>query len=347
MQTKETLLARKLAAIETLTTLQSKRSPNLLHPLALLIASNAQDYNVDNFNNLRAVQRDAWYNVAAHGLGLNLNSSVPRTSSSDLVALARNSPPLIGEELAGKLESDIELNTVLRRHMGNSPLSENKKEMAQLLPSCESDIRDLSYPELTFLKAAYLLETSRASAGDCTKVPIYFVDSHLRSSHLGRCMEAVAYDAIDNLFGKTTKGLYEGFSAPYIATQLSLMFERCCHGVDNVQDVAYRCVDRIISQAPSVLCHRLSIFALLDLLTIMWSSCLEADTDEYGWRSEFSTLSGSMKVQLSDDYGSRRYTLRRLQKSGEAWIMKALNIAPLDVKGILQVCENFLAEERS
>jgi phosphatidylinositol 4-kinase len=68
----------------------------------------------------------------------------------------------------------------------------------------------------------------------------------------------------------------------------------------------------------------------------MWSSCLEAETDLYDLRTIFSSARGKVTVELSDDYAFRRYTLDNLYKRAKAWLTNTVNIAPSDVKGLLQ-----------
>ena len=68
----------------------------------------------------------------------------------------------------------------------------------------------------------------------------------------------------------------------------------------------------------------------------MWISCLEAETDEYEWKSSFTSARGNVTVQLSDNYDLRRRTLNTLYKKAKIWVMSVMNIAPLDVKGLLQ-----------
>ena len=69
------------------------------------------------------------------------------------------------------MESDIELNSVLRRGMSSEHELMQKKRLALLLPTKSSAIHKLSYRKVIFLQAAYLVETLRGDSGDCTKQP--------------------------------------------------------------------------------------------------------------------------------------------------------------------------------
>ncbi len=88
-------------------------------------------------------------------------------------------------------------------------------------------------------------------------------------------------------------------------------------------------------------CRRLcaigsSLFALLELLSLIWSSCLEAETDLYEPRSCFTSVRAKVTVELSDDYDLRKFTLVTLYRKAKAWVTGVLSLAPADVKGLLQ-----------
>lgn len=316
--------------------LATQEIAQLLQPLAALVTSNAasdteEDLEIEGFANL---QRDAWFNAVVHGF--TLNSPLGKKYRREIQILARFSQPLVPEDRADQLESDIELNTTLRRGKSSEHTADHKKHLIEALPSCESEIRGLNYSETVFLTAAYLVENLRASAGDCTKVLIYFLDPRLRSGPMGKCMTAIAAAAVKTYLSRTLAGKAHSFSSPYVAQQLAIFFMGCCHRISKVQQVATACADLIISQVPSSLCHRSALFALLDLLSIMWDSCLEKETDEYEWTSTFKAKRGNVEVELSDDFSFRRATLSLLQRWAKTWILFVMDIAPLDIKGLIQ-----------
>jgi phosphatidylinositol 4-kinase len=85
----------------------------------------------------------------------------------------------------------------------------------------------------------------------------------------------------------------------------------------------------------------------LELLSIMWYSCLEGDTDEYSWNSTYTSKKSNIKVELSDDYDFRRKTLDSLYRHGKIWIKGVLDAAPLDIKGLLQTYLSEFDDETS
>lgn len=306
----------------------------LLHPLAVLMSTNDLAAKPLADDESYSLLRDAWFNIVVHGF----STSTPRGKKyiNELRMIAIHSPPLVAEQRGEQVESDIELNTVLRR--GNSSEREafQKKQLSELIPSKASDIKSLSYRKVIFLQSAYLVESLRAESGDCTKVLSYFVEPSMRRADVKSVMEGITASVVEKYIHKTKTGTEPAFSAPYAAKQLASVFSICCHRIERVQTAAFSCADKIVRDVPSALCYKTSLFALLELLSLLWSSCLESETDMYGHRSLFTSQRGHVTVRLSDDYDFRRYTLEELHKRAKNWVTAAINLAPLDVKGLLQ-----------
>ena len=308
----------------------------LIPALATLASVATDKAEISDDENVGRLHHEAWFNVAVHGI--NPSSSLGQLCTGELRTLAMHSRSLIAEDRADQFESEIELNTVLRRGMNAPHIAEQKKRLIILLPKCESDIRGLSYPKVVFLSAAYLVETLRASAGDCSHILTYFLEPSLNGTAMANCMGAIA-DEVMTVYLKTTLiGSHQQNAATLVAEQLAAMFAGCCHRILRVQQVAASCANKIINQMPSSLCQKSSLFALLELLTIMWTSCLEAELDEYELKANYSSARGRVSVELSDDYDLRRSTLNSLYRQARRWVLYVINIAPLDVKGLLQVC---------
>ncbi|KAI9739596.1 MAG: phosphatidylinositol-4- kinase [Cirrosporium novae-zelandiae] len=316
--------------------LAAKEIAQLLHPLAILTARGSDNdiAESDDDSDFNSLYRDAWYNIVVHGI--SLDSALGQRYRRELRILAYHSTPLIDEDWANHLESDVELNTILRRGMTPQHAMNHKKSLISLMPMRESEIRGLSYPKVIFLRAAYLVETLRAESGQCTKVLTYFLEPSLKNSEMGSCMMTIADSTMGLYLSKVISGQNLGFSAPYVAKQLSQIFALCCHRIEKVQQVAATSADRILRAVPSALCQRSSLFALLELLSIMWKSCLEADIEEYSWSSTFTSARAKISIELSDDYDFRRSTLDSFHKKARSWVMSVIDIAPLDIKGLLQ-----------
>lgn len=315
--------------------LAARELVELIPPLAILASVETNKIEISDDENVARLHREAWFNVVVHGI--TPNSSYGQQCTNELRILAMHSRVLIADDRADQFESEIELNTVLRRGMNAPHTAEQKKRLILLLPRCESDIRGLSYPKVIFLSAAYMVETLRAAAGDCSHILAYFFDTGLNSSAMENCMRAIADDVMAAYLRTTMGGPHQGSSAPLIADQLASMFAGCCNRVPRVQHIAASCADKIIGQMPSALCQKSSLFTLLELLTMMWTSCLEAELDEYELKANYSSVRCQMSIELSDDYNLRRSTLNNLYRRARSWVAAVISLAPLDVKGLLQV----------
>ncbi|KAM0564018.1 hypothetical protein ACHAPJ_000226 [Fusarium lateritium] len=321
----------------------AKEIAELLHPLAIFMSSNDFASEPITDDETYSLLRDAWFNIVVHGFTTNTDRG--KQYMRELRMIAIHSPPLVAEQRGEQVESDIELNTVLRRGMSNDRESLQKKLLSDLVPSKANDIRGLSYRKVIFLQAAYLMEILRADSGDCTKVLSYFLEPSMSKGEVSSAMEGVAATVMDKYIQKTQSGVEPTFSAQYAAEQLATIFCSCCHRIERVQQAAFACADRILREIPSALCHRSSLFALIELLSLMWSSCLEAETDLYAPRSTFTSELGGVTVQLSDDYDFRRWTVDILNRKARVWVNAAINISPLDVKGILQTYLSEFSDE--
>ncbi|KAI5195502.1 hypothetical protein AUEXF2481DRAFT_8233 [Aureobasidium subglaciale EXF-2481] len=318
----------------------------VLPPLASLAAFMPYEYTqFEDPEMVSALSRDAWFNLIAHDF--SLNSEFAKIHHQELQTLAWYTPSLIDSNKADTQESGIDLNTVLRRGMTPQHAVQLKSQLISALPSHETDIKSLNYAELTFLNAAHLVAVLRAQSGDCTRTLEYFLDPKFKSGALSNCLLGVALSAVDTYLSITMTGRSQTFAAANLAQQLARLLESCCHRIDKVQQVATLAADRIIDQVPSSLCQRTSLFALLELLSLMWISCLEAETDEYECKSFYSSTKGNVSLQLSDNHIYRQTTLRAFQQKCRRWVLKTLDRAPLDMKGLLQTYLSDYDDEES
>ncbi|PYH97001.1 phosphatidylinositol 4-kinase [Aspergillus ellipticus CBS 707.79] len=311
----------------------------LLKPLALLVSSDKNQAGdietVAHYDqDISTLFRDAWFNIAVHGI--SINSIVGQNHFEELRLLAQNSPPLISEERMETTESDVELNTILRRGMGSQHFSEQKRALISELPSHEADIKRLSYPRVVFLNATILVESLRALSGDCTRFLEYFRDPVLATLEMANCMSAVAEKVVTCYLSLTLSGKHEDFTVPFLSKELAGFFVACSHRVERVQNMAVLCANKIISECPSALCEKHSLFALLELLTVLWRSCLEGELDEFEWNPSFTSPTGMIKADLPDNYNFRKKTLDIFLERSRAWVTAAMDLAPLDIKGLLQ-----------
>ncbi|KAF3937618.1 hypothetical protein ABW19_dt0205605 [Dactylella cylindrospora] len=320
--------------------LAAREISQFLQPLAILLANaetsepETPPYTIHPNKDIQSLFRNAWFNCVVHGF--LRQSELVQTHEAFLRVIARHTPPLIAEARINQTESDMELNTVLRRGMNTQNIAEQKRKLTSALPTHDSEIRGLSYPKVIFLQAALLVESLRALEGDCSKILTYFVDPIFKHGDEATCMSSIAAEVMGIYLRSVQQGNLEAFRAPHVARQLVEFFTGCCHRVEKVQHVAALCADKIITAVPSALCQKSSMFALLELLTLLWNSCLEAETDEYGWHSIYRSHVARIQIELSDSYTFRRKTLKTYNDRAKKWLLRVLDIAPLDVKGLLQ-----------
>ncbi|KAK5096611.1 phosphatidylinositol-4- kinase [Lithohypha guttulata] len=309
----------------------------LLKPLAILASRRpitVLDGSVEDRSEIETLAREAWFNIAVHGV--TLQSLIGQQYYHELRLLAMHSTPLVDEERAALLESDVELNTVLRRGMSSQHIAEQRRHLTSIIPDHESRVRHLSYQKVVYLNAVYLVESLRAASGSCAEMCDYLADPSLKDSDMGACLSAIAAEVVKGYIQKARPAKDDDYGGPYIAKQLVRIFSACCNRSAKMQEVARLTADYIVTFAPSALMQKSSIFALLELLSIMWSSCLESEIEEYEWKPVFSSQRGKVTVELSDDYAFRKRTLDGLLVSARKWMTSAIAIAPLDVKGLLQ-----------
>lgn len=306
----------------------------MLPPLAILTSAYVQNRGSVIDDVIVGLQREAWFNVIVHDI--TPGSILGHEYINHLRILAINSEPLIAETRTDHLGIDIELNTVLRRGMSGPHTMTMKKRLIQLLATQESHIKVLSYPRIIFLHTIYYVETLRAEAGSCSNILPYFMDPSINQGEMGVCIAAIADRVMTIYLRQTLAGLHSDSSASHVSNQLATIFKHCCHRILKCQQAALMCADRLISHMPSSLCQKASLFSLLEILTLMWSSCLETEIDEYEWKSTYTSPLVDITLELSDDFAFRRRTLDTFYSRAKTWVMQVINIAPLDVKGLLQ-----------
>lgn len=308
---------------------------HLIRPTAILASNDTEHLpEFENENAVLQLSRDAWFNLVVHGF--TLDSDATNEYAEELQLLASYSLPLVDEERVDMPESGIDLNMVLRRGESPQRTIEQKSTLISGLPHCEHDIKGLSYPDCVFLNAAFLVSTFRARSGDCTAVLSYFLENKVKKTDMGTVMLAIAQKSVDTYLDRALSGQRQEFAASQVALQLVAFFEGACHRIPKVQHAAVSAADRIINQIPSALCQKASLFGLLELLTLMWKSCLDVETNEYEWRATYTSEKGNVSIQISDDLYYRQTTLTNFHKRCRLWVSKAIDVAPLDVKGLLQ-----------
>lgn len=309
-----------------------------LEPLAHALPDVSQDPVKFTQKGLVALFRDAWFNLAIHGFAYN--SSLYTKNYSALRRIAHSSPPLASESSWNRSETSIELNTVLRRSTSKSTEKLHKDVLMKIFSRRAIDTRvietQLSKPGLVFLSANLLLEMLRVDCGNCSTSLEYLSDPSVDIAGLANFVGAVAYFCCARYIEKVRVGGLQQFIVPKVTVQLEQLLIYCCHRDAPLQSVAYQCTDRLIRLIPSSLCHDRSTFSMLDIMTLLYDSIIDADTNEYDPNVEFVSDIMKIKLSLSDSYVWRQKTLEKLTKYAREWTTIVLNKCEQDMESILQ-----------
>ncbi|KAK9466528.1 hypothetical protein V1512DRAFT_171225 [Lipomyces arxii] len=319
-------------------TVTAKEISLLIKPLAALLpAVDQTPYKTENLEILVAF-RNAWFNIVVHGY--LRGSDWAKMYRQEFEIIAWNSPTLISESSSNRFESDMEINTVLRRGSSHHNMNDLRQQILSAFSSTALEVRTIPYPKLVFLAAALFLESVRASVGDCSKVLLYFVDPGLKSGDTHKFMLGIA-DEVMNIYLNKFQSKQGVAASESVSKQLRQILIYCCHRIQSVSAVAFTCTQRLIDVIPSALCNRESLFTLLELLTLLWNSCLDEDVDQYSPKSVFVSAKANISLELSDSYIHRKETLKYLDRKARAWVQRSIDLIPMDMKGLLQA---YLAE---
>ncbi|KAI5818864.1 hypothetical protein BZA77DRAFT_306621 [Pyronema omphalodes] len=316
--------------------LAAREIEQYIAPIAILLAKNGTDVNFALRSGYSEHLRNFWINCVLHGI--YFGSELAKKNAYYLRTIARYTPPLVvGNTAEDKtFDSNLDEKSLLRRYNSPANLIEHKRRLTNFLPAEEINVRALTYERAVFLEAVFSLECMRAEGGGCSKVLAYFVEPAFKAGEAAALMTAISVKVTDIYVALILTGSYPNFTASRVADQLADVFVGCCHRLEKVQASATNMADRIINTAPSALCRRSSLFALLELLTLMWTSCLKEETDEYATKSIFTSERGRVAIEMPDSYKFRQQTLRNFQAKSKTWVLKVLNQAPFDLKGLLQ-----------
>ncbi|KAG7664604.1 STT4 [[Candida] subhashii] len=274
--------------------------------------------------------RNIWFNMVVHGY--NINSQNAQTYKAELERIAYNTPPLASELSWDRTETSFELNTVLRRGSSNH----NVKDHRHYLGDIFEVHRNMSYPKLMFLSATAFVESLRVRSGECSTILKYYSDPSVKTGGADKYIGYIAFKIVKDYIQLINTGANKQFSSDHIAEQLTNMLILCCNPLENMQDSALQCCDLLINKVSSSLCHKRSLFALFDLLTLLFDSLVDADTNQYEPTTEFVARCTGIKLLVSDDYKWRSATLNRFHDKAKYWMKLLLYKCNIDVKSLVQ-----------
>ncbi|KAK6462764.1 phosphatidylinositol-4 kinase [Scheffersomyces coipomensis] len=274
--------------------------------------------------------RNIWFNMVVHGYSINAPNS--KRHIKELERIAYNSPPLASELSWDRTETTLELNTVLRRGSSNS----NVKDHRHIIGDIFEVHRTMSYQKLMFLAATVFVESLRVKSGDCSTILHYYSDPSIKTSGIEKYIGYIAFKIVRDYIILINNGANKQFSSDNISEQLTNMLALCCHRLEDLQDAAIQCCDLLINKVPSSLCHSLSLFSLFDLLTLLFDSIVDAETNQYEPTTSFTADRTGIQLLLSDSYTWRDETFKRFNEKSKHWVRLILLKSNVDVKSLIQ-----------
>ncbi|CAK7913345.1 phosphatidylinositol 4-kinase Stt4p [[Candida] anglica] len=274
--------------------------------------------------------RNIWFNMVVHGY--SITSKIAVKYARELEIIVYNTPPLASELSWDRTETSLELNTVLRRGSSNSNVKGHKHIIGGIfdLP------RGMSYPKLMFLSATVFVESLRVKTGDCSTILMYFSDPSIKTSGVDKYIGYTSFKVVKDYIYLVQCGANKQFSSQSIAQQLTNMLALCCHRVEDLQDAALQCCDLLINKVPSALCSSKSLFAIFDLLSLLFQSVVDADKHQYEPTTTYTAAVSKIQLSLSDSYVWRNETFDRFHEKAKNWLRLVLMRANGEIKSLIQ-----------
>ncbi|KAG0669313.1 phosphatidylinositol-4- kinase [Maudiozyma exigua] len=316
-----------------------------LSPLATLLPRPGKtpiDLSKDEY--LTNMFRNVWFNMAVHGFFYD--SEIVKTNYNFLSTIAYNSPPLASNFPANNKEMSLDMNTILRRGSSNSNIKQQKQIVSRYLNANAVQQRTFSSSKVMFLAATVLLETIRCEAGDCSKILLYLTDPSIDSSNIDKSIISMSIDMVRKFVNLTEVGNLRLFNAKSIASQLNDIFLCLANKNTLLQDASFQCCDLFIKSIPSSLCHHNSLYTLLDLLTTLFDSVVDCQTNKFDVKYEFYLNHSQRKILVPGSKAWRTATLSGLRKAAKDWLKFLLNCSNEDTKILLQSYVSDIGQSR-
>lgn len=300
-----------------------EQASELLGPIASLMAP---PFKIcDDDKELCAHLRDAWLNLTLLGFA-SPGDSVDSKQLAALTTIARESPPLVSEELS-TFESELELNPVLNRKTSSTVLDRQRLSLMSLTPV------KLSRERLLFVAAAQLLEGLRVRSGHLTPVVEYFQDPGFQSGDGFAAMRDIAREMTKKYISRAGSGPL--FRIAGIATQLKQLLVYMCHRTAIVRRIANEIAESLVTGIPGALCHRESLFALLELVTLTGLSVVAAEEDIYSPPSVFESSRSDVKIELPVSVKVREEIHNEFKRHARSLMQYVDDIVGLDFRAVL------------
>lgn len=278
--------------------------------------------------------RNIWFNMVVHGF--HYNSEIVKAHYDSLVIIGYNTPALASDFPAMKREVSLEMNTILRRSSSSANIKQQKQAISELAPSTNIQNRNYSNSKIMFLASAVFLETLRCEAGDCSQLLQYFCDPSVVRSSVDKSLNDINIAIIQKYTYFVQSGNYRLAGSPAVAMQLNNLLLRLPDRNSHAQAAAFQTCETFIRKIPSSLCHTVSLYTLLDLLTTMFDSVTDCEVSRFEPRYEFILKHSNKRILLPDSESWRKQTLTMLYNYAKHWLKIILTKCNQDTKILLQ-----------
>ncbi|KAG4306232.1 hypothetical protein PORY_000220 [Pneumocystis oryctolagi] len=304
---------------------------NILYPLAILLQKFDDEPSFDSETILLFC--NMWFTLVL--CGFIRGSALTNQNIELLKIIATYSPPLVLDNATTHFESDLELNTILRRGGSQKEHHFLRDSLSKALPSCTYEIKSASYSKTVYLSSVFLLETLRSSAGICSYTFTYLKNTNIKESDISTCISSIAHLATDVFISSFVLSSKGPESSALLLKEMKRLLLSCSHRMKQPRELALKCCDKVVSSMPSVLCSQSVLYTLLESLSLLWYSCANQYLSEYTPQYIFSSSRGYLSLEFSDSYIERKIILRDLLAYAKKWLSLALQISPLDLKSLL------------
>lgn len=307
-----------------------------LEPLAALLPKPGKsaplDLTADETTTI--IFRNIWFNMVVHGFCND--SEIVKNHYDSLVIIAYNTPALASDFPPMKREVSLDMNTILRRSSSSANIKHQRQAIVDFAPSTNLHNRTLSHSKTMFLAASVFLETLRCEAGDCSQLLKYFCDPSVIRSSIRKSLNDVNIAIIQKYTYFAQSGNYRLADSIAVAKQLNNLMLRLPDRNPYTQAAAFQTCETFIGKIPSSLCHHESLYTLLDLLTTLFDSVTECETNRFEPHYEFILKHSNKKILLPDSESWRKQTLTTLYNYAKHWLKIILTKCNQDAKILLQ-----------
>ncbi|CAO3599597.1 unnamed protein product [Absidia cylindrospora] len=261
-----------------------------------------------------------------------------------LMVIAQKSPLLILESTKDYWETDLEYNSVLRGNRTSDQqlvLVQLRQNLVDILPTHSSEIKGFSCAQVVLLLSVYHIETRRSQMGNTSYILRYFMNESVSDGPLAPCLEGIMDCVVTKYINRSmTKALKQSLGEN-VNDHLKNLLPLCCHRLVKVHTLTCQVVHRIVSALPQVFAEKSLITLLLELVQLLWMSCVTEYKNEYKPLYYFTSKRANVTIELIDSFEYRRKACNKLCECAKTWLMLSLDCCPLEINGLLQ---DYLAE---